>query len=45
MAVLVKVGGSLGQGPTTEVTHLGINQPRVFSSVGFNRKLYTSNHK
>ena len=31
--VLVKVGGSLGRGPAIEVTHLGLNQPPIFSSV------------
>ena len=30
--MLVKVRGSLGQGPATEVTHLGLNQSPVFSS-------------
>ena len=29
---VVKVGGGFGQGPATEVTHLRINQPPVFSS-------------
>ena len=24
------VGGGIGQGPATEVTHLGLNQPPVF---------------
>ena len=28
------VGGSIGQGPATEVTYLGLNQPPFFSSVG-----------
>ena len=30
---VVKVGGGTGQGPATEVTHLRLNQPPVFSSV------------
>ena len=30
---MVKVGGGIGQGPATEVTHLRLNQPPVFSSV------------
>ena len=30
---MVKVGGSLGQGPATEITHLGLNQPAVFSAL------------
>ena len=30
---MVKLGGSLGQGPATEITHLGLNQPPVFPSV------------
>ena len=29
---VVKVGGSLDQGSAAEVTHLGLNQPPVFSS-------------
>ena len=29
---LLKVEGSLGQGPATEVTHCGLNQPPIFSS-------------
>ena len=29
---VVKVGGSTGQDPATEVTHLRLNQPPVFSS-------------
>ena len=36
MAVIytvVKVGGGIGQDPATEVTHLRLNQPPVFSSV------------
>ena len=28
----------MGQGPGTEVTHLGLNQPPVFSSVVFGRQ-------
>ena len=28
----VKVGGGTGQDPATEVTHLRLNQPPVFSS-------------
>ena len=28
----VQVGGSVDQGPATEVTHLRLNQPPVFSS-------------
>ena len=28
------VGGGIGQGPATEVTYLGLNQPPFFSSVG-----------
>lgn len=28
------VGGSIGQGPATEVTYLGLNQPPFFSSIG-----------
>ena len=27
-----EVGGGIGQDPATEVTHLGLNQPAVFSS-------------
>ena len=27
---VVKVGGGIGQGPATEVTHLRLNQPPVF---------------
>ena len=34
IATVVKVGGSLGQGPATEVTHLGLNQPPAFSIMG-----------
>ena len=30
---VVKVGGGIGQDPATEVTHLRLNQPPVFSSV------------
>ena len=30
---VVKVGGGTGQDPATEVTHLRLNQPPVFSSV------------
>ena len=30
---VVKVGGGTGQGPATEMTHLRLNQPPVFSSV------------
>ena len=30
---VVKVGGDIGQDPATEVTHLRLNQPPVFSSV------------
>ena len=30
---VVKVGGSTGQDLATEVTHLRLNQPSVFSSV------------
>ena len=30
---MVKVGGGTGQDPATEVTHLRLNQPPVFSSV------------
>ena len=29
---VVKVGGGIGQDPATEVTHLRLNQPPVFSS-------------
>ena len=29
---VVKVGGGTGQYPATEVTHLRLNQPPVFSS-------------
>ena len=29
---VVKVGGGTGQDPATEVTHLRLNQPPVFSS-------------
>ena len=29
---VVKVGGDTGQGPATEVTHIRLNQPPVFSS-------------
>ena len=29
---VVKVGGDTGQDPATEVTHLTLNQPPVFSS-------------
>ena len=36
---MVKVGGSLGQGPATEVTHLGLNQPPVFSSYTYSECL------
>ena len=32
---MVKVGGGTGQGPATEMTHLRLNQPLVFSSVGY----------
>ena len=28
---VVKVGGGTGQGPATEVTHLRLNQPPVFT--------------
>ena len=28
---VVKVGGGIGQDPATEVTHVGLNQPPVFS--------------
>ena len=31
--IVVKVGGGIGQDPATEVTHLRLNQPPVFSSV------------
>ena len=31
---VVKVGGDTDQDPATEVTHLRLNQPSVFSSVG-----------
>ena len=30
---VVKVGGGIGKDPATEVTHLRLNQPPVFSSV------------
>ena len=30
---VIKMGGGTGQGPATEVTHLRLNQPPVFSSV------------
>ena len=30
---VVKVGGGIGQDPATEVTHLRLNQPPVFTSV------------
>ena len=33
ISTVVKVGGGIGQGPATEVTHLRLNQPPVFSSV------------
>ena len=33
---VVKVGGGTGQDPATEVTHLRLNQPPVFSSVNPN---------
>ena len=29
----VEVGGVMGQGPASEVTHLRLNQPPIFSSV------------
>ena len=32
---VVKVGGGIGQDPATEVTHLRLNQPPVFSSAYF----------
>ena len=34
-ALVVKVGGDMGQDSETEVIHLGLNQPPVFSSVTF----------
>ena len=33
ICTVVKVGGGTGQDPATEVTHLRLNQPPVFSSV------------
>ena len=30
LGIALQVGGSLGQGPATEITHLGLNQPPVF---------------
>jgi len=35
---VVKVGGGTGQDPATEVTHLRLNQPPVFSSVSKQNK-------
>ena len=35
---VVKVGGGTGQDPATEVTHLRLNQPPVFSSVAVLRQ-------
>ena len=37
--IAVKVGGGAGQGPGTEVTHLRLNQPPVFSSISRNVNL------
>ena len=35
IGTVVKVGGGIGQDPATEVTHLRLNQPPVFSSAFF----------
>ena len=40
---VVKVGGDTGQGPATEVIHLRLNQPPVFSSV-FSKKELEMQH-
>ena len=32
---VVKVGGGTGQGPVTEMAHLRLNQPPVFSSADY----------
>ena len=42
---VVKVGGGIGQDPATEVTHLRLNQPPVFSSISklFSEYSQTSN--
>ena len=41
---IVKVGGGMGQGPATEVTHLRLNQPPFFPSI-LSVKTYTSKNK
>ena len=33
ISTVENVGGGIGQDPATEVTHVGLNQPPVFSSV------------
>ena len=33
ISAVENVGGGIGQDPATEVTHVGLNQPPVFSSV------------
>ena len=40
----VQVGGSVDQGPATEVTHLRLNQPPVFSSEARVSGLYRWSH-
>ena len=32
ISTVENVGGGIGQGPATEVTHVGLNQPPFFSS-------------